>query len=231
MKKSVLISFIVGLVILLIAGSIFAFPRNTPGKVGGAGFNMAAPRYNQNVQVPRQPEFCMGTPMGLGLGFGRPFDSEEMQEFAEARMKLVFAEVLNAMDLSKEQAEKIYNVLNEAKTELQQISEKLMEKHEEAYQAAVKGDDKALDEIKEDIQDLLEERAEIIEEALEKVKSEITVEQLEKLMNQFGFQNRFRFNEKIAAGIRNRAMNLRGYVPGFIFTDEFMEVLQDFIGG
>jgi hypothetical protein len=26
-------------------------------------------------------------------------------------------------------------------------------------------------------------------------------------------------------------MNLRGYVPGFIFTDEFMEVLQDFIGG
>ncbi|MDI3495382.1 MAG: hypothetical protein PWQ72_1509 [Pseudothermotoga sp.] len=237
MKRSILISVITSLVILLVAGSIFAFPRNTSGKFGGPGFNTTVPRNNYQAA----PAPCgTGPAFGMGVGLGRPFDLEEKQEFVEARMKLVFAEVLNTMDLSKEQAEEIYDILNKAKAELQEIAEKILEKHNEAYQAAINSDNDALEKARDDIQELVKERAELINETYDKIKSVITVEQLEKLTNRFGFQYRQRFNGGLSTGARNRFMNyspatgvknrFMNYLPGFILSDEFLEVLKDFIG-
>lgn len=258
-RRNIVISVIIGLLVLTIAGSVFAFPRqnqSVPSKNPVQTPNMpVAPRYGyQNPNAPTSPMFGRGRRFEIpGLGplntFGRPFNSEINKELIEAKMKLTFAEALNAMNLDKEQAEKIYDVLNEAKEELQEINDKIVKEYNIAVDAVVNKDDETLEKAKEKIQSLIEEKKDLIEETFEKVKSEITVEQLEKLMNYFAqemkskFENRFgafknklenlppQAKKKLKENIRNRFKNFSAILkdsnlPGFLLSDQFLEVLK-----
>jgi len=187
MRRNILVFIITGLLIFSIASSIFAFPN--PSKPIPKPQPQMAP-----AQVGRMG--FMG-PVSMGGLPGQDLGPNVNPELRDAHLKLMIAKALNAMELERNQIEDIYNILSNAKKDLEEIDNKILEEYQDALEAVIKGKEEDLKKAQKKIDSLLKERDEIRREVLEQIKSKITVDQLEKLMKYFQQNMKSRFENNI----------------------------------
>lgn len=232
MKRSVVMFIVVGLLILGITGSIFAFPG--PNK----------PLSKAQQQGQPQP-MAPGRAGGMGMGFMGPMSNNGIPgrglanpELRDAQLKLMIANALNAMGLERSQIEEIYNVVKKAKEDLKEIDNKILEEYQNALEAIVKKDDEELQKAQDKIKSLIEEKRELKDEVLSKIKSKITVEQFEKLMEYFKQEIKSRFEnakQDIKSKFENAKENLDNFTQGAreklskfkeLYQERYQEMLE-----
>ncbi len=115
----------------------------------------------------------------------------------------VYSEYFKAMNLSKEQAKQILEIVNEAKEKLSALEKEYQQLKEQARNMT-------LNQYRETIRNLNQKRAEIIREANQKIGDVITVEQISALRN-YRLKTRYHIGSKLN-----------------FFVDEILKALEDY---
>ncbi|MEJ5228631.1 MAG: hypothetical protein WHT65_01385 [Pseudothermotoga sp.] len=175
---------------------------------------------------------------GLGKGYGN---------MRQLNKQLSYTEVIKALDLSKEQAEQLLNVITETKEQLAQL--------EEEYKALLENSKSmTLNEFATQKRELNQKRAEILQNAEKKIADIVKVSQLQNLQQHY--MNRFRefaqqyaqkrtmpermpqrpFGRDGVSPMREKMMNRQfqaverpGFGLGILLDDDFEEALRAYL--
>ncbi len=117
-------------------------------------------------------------------------DREQIREKVREIAREMFKKAFEVMKLTKEQAKKILDVVNEAKEKLSEFQKKFDELREKARTMT-------LNEYHTAVKELNQERAEIMQEAVQQIGDIITVEQMQLLREYYRLMLRHRFGPSI----------------------------------
>ncbi|WP_448521642.1 hypothetical protein, partial [Pseudothermotoga sp.] len=96
----------------------------------------------------------------------------------QARQQLTYQEMFKEMNLTKEQAQRILNVVKDANAKLEELEKQYKELYENAKNMSVY-------EFRTRVRELNQKRAEIIQQMREEIEKTINVEQLQRLMQTY----------------------------------------------
>ncbi|AEH51565.1 hypothetical protein [Pseudothermotoga thermarum] len=131
-------------------------------------------------------------------------EKEQLKERARETLKEMYKKAFETGKLTKEQAQQILNIINEAKEKLNALQKEFEELRQKASKMT-------LNEYRNAVRELNQKRAEITKEAAQKIGDIVTVEQLELLRSQL----RFTFK--------------KCYVPTLNFFDEvILKALEEY---
>ena len=128
----------------------------------------------------------------------------------QPRQQLTYQEMFKEMNLTKEQAQRILNVIKDANAKLEQ----LQKQYEELY---VNAKNMSVYEFRARVRELNQKRAEIMQQMREEIEKTINVEQLQRLMQTY----RLRRTEMFAGP----KVGFRG--PAFL-DEDFIDALEEY---
>jgi len=171
---------------------------------------------------------------GLGKGYGK---------MLQLNKQLSYTEIIKALDLSKEQAQQLLNVIDETKEQFAKL--------ENEYKTLLeKSKSMTLNEFATQRRELNQKRAEILQTAERKIADIIKVSQLQNLQQHY--MNRFRefaqqynqrapmpqrpFGRDAVTPLREKMMNRQfqaverpGFGLGILLDDDFEEALRAYL--
>ncbi|MEN3009228.1 hypothetical protein [Pseudothermotoga sp.] len=132
------------------------------------------------------------------------------------RQQFSYEEAFEAMDLSKEQAQKLLLAIKDAKAKLEGLDKEYKSLYEKAK-------DMTVYEFRTQIRELNQKRAEVLRELSQKVAETLKVGQLQSLMEHYKLRR--------APGLDhwNFGPNFRGFAKGpALFDEDFIDALEEY---
>jgi len=133
------------------------------------------------------------------------------QPWYQPRQQFTYQEMFKEMNLTKEQAQRILNVIKDAKAKLEELEKQYEELYENAKNMSVY-------EFRARVRELNQKRAEIMQQMREEIEKTINVEQLQRLMQTY----RLRRTEMFAGP----KVGFRG--PAFL-DEDFIDALEEYV--